>query len=632
MSDIEKLEFKLQNEKDHRQRLIMLNQLTDYYTYTNVQRAQTLLAELKIALNYHPNQDILQNYYINSALVENQLYNHKLAGNFIREALKLTEEMGSASQQMNVYIDYAGVLMNLGQHEEVQIYLDKASSILEMYPDKRTHAQILCRSGFLQLHYNKQDLAIDFLTQAERAYNDIEQDLTLKDYYFLTLIHSGLGNIYTLTQDFKKSSAEYLKVVSICEAKGIKTRLSWHYVNLGKSLLSEEDYINARTYLKKAIHIPEDISRSPRAGAMLNLGISYFMEGNYTEAMLYYQRSEMLYQESKKDKFKPLAMIERRKVELYKELGKRDEREEHLLKAWEYAERSEDLKEMSVTLRDISDYYGEYEDFENAYVYQKMYTRFAFENVNHINSERIKELQVKYEVDKRQREAELLQLQATKLQLKALRAQMNPHFMHNALNSIQHYIMKNEAQTASQFLARFAKLMRATLEYSELESISIEREIEFLEDYLQINQKLRFDNLSFSIKTSNEIEEDIMNIPTMIVQPYIENAIEHGLRTVENGNVQVYFSLLDDKTILCEVTDNGIGRQKSQELQEEDNEYGNHQSRGTSITEKRLELLQLSHNFENLKVSYDDLKNSKTGVSEGTKVLIHMPIVETILK
>jgi len=185
---------------------------------------------------------------------------------------------------------------------------------------------------------------------------------------------------------------------------------------------------------------------------------------------------------------------------------------------------------------------------------------------------------------------------------------------------------------AAKYLAKFAKLMRQSLDYSDLEIISLEKEKEFLEDYLFINQKLRFrDKLRYKITMADEIEEDIIGVPTMIVQPYVENAIEHGLRTKEGGMVRVDFRLKDDYTILCTVQDNGIGRKKAKEIKDKEKAYLNHRSKGTSITEDRLRLLHNSRFVEKVFVFTSDLTNDKEEVS-GTKVEILIPIKEIPLK
>ncbi|MCB0623626.1 MAG: histidine kinase, partial [Saprospiraceae bacterium] len=131
----------------------------------------------------------------------------------------------------------------------------------------------------------------------------------------------------------------------------------------------------------------------------------------------------------------------------------------------------------------------------------------------------------------------------------------------------------------AKYLAKFAQLMRQSLEYSDLEIISLEKEIEFLEDYLFINEKLRFENrLEYEITVDDELEDDILGVPTMIVQPYVENAIEHGLRSRQHGRIRIDFSPIDDLNILCVVEDNGIGREAARKLQEKDQDFQNHKS------------------------------------------------------
>jgi sensor histidine kinase YesM len=209
---------------------------------------------------------------------------------------------------------------------------------------------------------------------------------------------------------------------------------------------------------------------------------------------------------------------------------------------------------------------------------------------------------------------------------------MNPHFIYNALNSIQNFITSNDPSTASRYLAKFAKLMRQSLEYSDEEIISLEKELEFLEDYLFINQRLRFeDRLSYKIIVDDEIEEDILGVPTMIVQPYVENALEHGLRSRKDGIITVHFKLQDEDTICCVVEDNGIGRKQALALQENDPNRVNYRSRGTQITEKRLELLRQTKEKE-VHVRTIDLEDPETKIAKGTRVEILIPIVEVQVK
>ena len=137
--------------------------------------------------------------------------------------------------------------------------------------------------------------------------------------------------------------------------------------------------------------------------------------------------------------------------------------------------------------------------------------------------------------------------------------------------------------------------------------------------------------MSYAISVDDEIEEDILGVPTMIVQPYVENAIEHGLRSKQNGKVTVHYELLNDDTILCVVEDDGIGREKARQLQLQDSRYQNHKSRGTRITEQRLQILH-NNKPKNGLVTTIDLKDEKTGEGIGTRVEIKIPIIDIQVK
>ena len=136
------------------------------------------------------------------------------------------------------------------------------------------------------------------------------------------------------------------------------------------------------------------------------------------------------------------------------------------------------------------------------------------------------------------------QKQKHELELKALRSQMNPHFVHNSLNAIQYYIQQNDVETSENYLAKFSKLMRQFFDYSRRDSICLTEEISLLENYLQI-EKLRFEEkLNYEIKVDTELDIDEESMPPMILQPLVENAINHGLfHKKGKGKVCVVFNL-----------------------------------------------------------------------------------------
>ena len=630
--NIEELELKLQEQEAPSQRLVLLDQLAGHYVYTNVRRAEEILQEQLEMLEIFPYPDFELNFHLNSATTANQLYEFDKAEEHYLHAIALLEEMGTIQQQAAAFIDYAGICMNLDNMDKADDLLDRASRMLKSFPDDQLQARIICREGFLNLHYSNYSKAIELLLEADKSITALANQLDLKDYYFLTLIHSGLGRIYERNDDHEKGVRAYLKVVDMCETLGIRNRLSWHYLNVGNGYMALNRQESAEAYFLKAIDITDDISQYARASAYGNLGFCYFEKKAYDQALALFERAEHLYKEKSEEDFYNFSILESWRGRLYTEIDEGEKAIEHFGQAYTYASQIEDYKQLSSICKDLASFYADLEDYKSAYEYQLLYSKFDEQNVEQINKRKQMELEVKYEAAKKKQETELLRLQATQLQLKALRAQMNPHFMYNALNSIQNYITSNEITSAAKYLAKFARLMRQSLDYSDLEIISLEKEIEFLEDYLFINEKLRFeDRLRYEINVDDEIEEDILGVPTMIVQPYVENAIEHGLRTKKNGLIILTFSLLDDDTILCVVEDNGIGREKARLLQIQDAQFQNHRSKGTSVTEKRLQIL---HNSKEKGVFVEtiDLKDEKTGIGLGTRVEIKIPIVEIQMK
>lgn len=208
------------------------------------------------------------------------------------------------------------------------------------------------------------------------------------------------------------------------------------------------------------------------------------------------------------------------------------------------------------------------------------------------------------------------------LKLENLRSQMNPHFVFNALNSIQDYILNNQKNLAGDYLGKFAQLIRLYLEQSQKKVISLEEEIDTLNRYLELEQ-LRFEDLlEYSIQYENlAIAKEY--IPTMLIQPYVENAIKHGfLHKKEKGILSIHFKMDRDKNcIICEIEDNGIGREQAKEIQEKQKRY---QSFSTKAITDRVQLLNRQQDKEN-QIGVEIMDLYKNHQSRGTKVILIMP-------
>jgi LytS/YehU family sensor histidine kinase len=203
---------------------------------------------------------------------------------------------------------------------------------------------------------------------------------------------------------------------------------------------------------------------------------------------------------------------------------------------------------------------------------------------------------------------------------KALHLQMNPHFIFNCLGSISSFIVKNSTHAAIKYLAKFSKLMRLTLEYSKESLIPIHKEIESLQNYLELEQ-LRFnDAFQFEINKSNEIEDDVA-IPPLLLQPFIENAIIHGMNPKVKTGLIVLDFYIETESLVCVVTDNGIGINKSKEIKEK--KVTMHKSMALDITKKRLEMMKSATSKEESVTIEEIVENEEV---KGTKVLLVLPL------
>ena len=219
-----------------------------------------------------------------------------------------------------------------------------------------------------------------------------------------------------------------------------------------------------------------------------------------------------------------------------------------------------------------------------------------------------------------------LQRQAAELEMQALRAQMNPHFIFNCLSSINRIIMKNDSHTASDYLTRFSRLMRMVLINSQKQLVSLEDELQMLRLYLDM-ERLRFkDTFDYKIIFSNTVDEGALQVPPLLLQPFCENAIWHGLMQKDGPGLLTVELAMQDNILSCFIMDNGIGRHAAERLKSKSAE--NKKSMGLKITTERLALLNRERGLHTF-YEIEDLKN-ENGNAAGTKVILKISLKETV--
>ncbi|MES2827545.1 MAG: two-component regulator propeller domain-containing protein [Bacteroidota bacterium] len=215
----------------------------------------------------------------------------------------------------------------------------------------------------------------------------------------------------------------------------------------------------------------------------------------------------------------------------------------------------------------------------------------------------------------KEKEQLLLKNKILMLEQRALQAMMNPHFVFNVMNSIQHYINTKDTGSANKILTGFARLIRKNLEICTKSYISVDEEIEYLELYLSLEKKRFGGKLNYNIRISSNIDREETLLPSMILQPYIENAIWHGIMPKDDGgNIEISLDLLEGNKLLIQIKDDGIGIENS--LKEK---KGQHISKGMSLTNERINLLN--------QVEANPIQiNVKQGGNSGTYVSITIPL------
>jgi len=226
------------------------------------------------------------------------------------------------------------------------------------------------------------------------------------------------------------------------------------------------------------------------------------------------------------------------------------------------------------------------------------------------------------------REKEIAMLQMSKdlatSQLTALRSQMNPHFLFNAMNSIQQFTLLGNMEKANLYLSKFSSLLRKVLHSSGSNAITVEEEIEILKLYLDIEQLRLGETFSYKIIIAEDIETDACKIPAMLIQPFVENAVKHGLTLKENEKkLNIEFLLKDENHLSVIITDNGIGRAKAALIKEKQQKFLPHESKGIQMIKDRLQLL--SHTVNDDTFMMEDLVED--GAPAGTKIRLIIPLI-----
>lgn len=480
----------------------------------------------------------------------------------------------------------------------------------------------------------------------------------------------GAGNVYKAQGDNAKALDYYLKALDLDTQAKRRKGMADCYNNIGNAYWNIKDYNNALNFYLKSLDIDEELKDNEGIAADLtNMGNVYSQLGDTAKALDNYNKALGIYTHT--DNRSGIAILTGNIGGIFYKQKKLDEAEKYLTASVKVAVNAGNLVEARYDYFVLSSLYASMGKWQDAYMAHSQYSQINDSLYNKDRVDQMGRLEAKFEYDKQlaaqqaanekaaalseaaskrqmivtlligaialmaiiillfifrllkaaRREKLIAEQQKSLMELKALRAQMNPHFIFNAINSIQHFILKNDPDAAQKHLNKFSKLIRKVLENSKLEGIPLSEEIQMLQLYTEL-ESVRFSSkFQYNFVVSPELNIDTIMVPPLLIQPFVENAIWHGLMHLSErqGALTVAFEK-QDSMLKCIVDDNGIGRERSQGLREE----ARHQPMGLSITHERVNILNEVYH-SHISVNVTD-KKQPDGSPAGTRVELLIPL------
>jgi len=523
----------------------------------------------------------------------------------------------------------------------------------------------------------EQSLATSYKALAMFQRNDVPFGVAI------TFMH--IGNLFVRLKNYDKAIDMYHQSLGIFDSlkADLKCKMGKLRVlmNLGNAWAELKQHDRALTFYKESLAISHSLgSRRTTGTALSSIGEVLNALGQYDSALRYHQQALSIREQmSQRDKIL-LSLI--CVGETYMFLGMYPLATTHLLRALSLSKEFHSKPGLRDTYQKLSVLYSDQHNYEKAYAYHRLYMAMKDSVLNEETSKQFSELQTKYETGEKDKRIALLakekeiqqkesQQQATlnkafaggfvlvlliavlafyiyrqrvlltakineakeahfkrqvsEMEMKALRAQINPHFLFNCMNSINVMIGKGDTENASLYLSKFSKLVRLILENAGASVVTLESEIELLESYIQLEELRAPGKISHSVSVDKSIDTQCTYLPSMVLQPFVENAIWHGIMHKEcksKGSISIAIEPQED-ALFCTIEDNGIGRERAQQLR--DASLLQKKSMGMKITEQRLQLLgkQTHHHYRYIDVV--DLKDAGNRPL-GTRVTVTIPI------
>ncbi|MFY0254816.1 tetratricopeptide repeat protein [Chitinophaga sp. 30R24] len=583
----------------------------------------------------------------------------KIDNPFLQDALVLSQQLHYAKGISRAYNEIGTNKRNKSLYIVAEDYHEKALKAAEEAKDTLLIVFSLNNAGVDCRRQDKLQKAFDYHVKALRLAEQIN------DTRNICVATNSIGNIQLSTEKYGDAIAHFLYALELEEKSHNDLGVAINLGNLGCAYQGENKLDLAIQYYKHSLAVNQKLDNATGMAICYNaLGAAYKEKKEYLAAMDFLQKA--LEVNGKVEDKVHVAESYLNIGELLGAQGKHEEARKYIQQSievsafWGFKSMLVDAyKALAANYKDSRDFLKSLEATDKALLYKDSI-------LDEKSAMALAQMQAIYEVDRKDNHIRMLEhdkmvtelrtkrnvvitfflaafllmaivggffyirhrnLQANKqtlqLELRSLRSQMNPHFIFNSLSSIHRYIWSNNQEEASDYLTKFSRLMRLILDNTQHTFVTLNKELESLKLYLDL-ESLRCNGIfEYSFSIDPGINEEEVLIPPMILQPYVENAIWHGLvhkLPTEKGLLEIGI-VLKKRSLVCTITDNGIGRKKAMEIK--DRKGRMHNSVGMRVTAGRIDLIR-KINHKEARVMITDLE-SATGQAAGTMVAITLP-------
>lgn len=595
---------------------------------------------------------LVRNGQLNKGL---EIYKQNL---HFRDSIGLTKGLGL------VYRNLGSISSFLRNHTDALYYSSLALNTADAKKDTSLRASLHLNIGCYHFLLSDHEASIEHIMKSMKLSKKIKDTLLIADNSL------QLGNLLQHANSYESAAEYYHEALGIYKQAKMYKPLTMAYHNLSGTFVAAAQYDSALFYVKKAQelwirigdfstfvsgllteadiyhrlgNLPKSIELSKEALSYSERDEDIGKKVGILNALCYYSTEAKDYQSALKWGIQAFKDVEKTNsfvlklkaseqlAKVYQKLGNHSKASELYEIALNHKDSVESARSTEMMMKREALYSfdrkkaeiaslkaaGKLKSLETRYERKKASDALLFRNVVIISSVLLIILLFFLFRSQQQNQRAKFTHKVSELEMKAMQSQMNPHFIYNALNSIQGLINKNDKNGANVYLSKFAMLLRKILEFSELKRISLHTELETLELYVEL-EKLRFSfDYQFTIDAS--VDSSNIEIPSLLFQPFIENAIHHGLRNSEKKGMLNLNLKTERNELVCIIEDNGVGRTEAAK-QTQTNTYKG-QSYGTQLSQERLNVLV--KNYGERPIQIEDVDPFS---GEGTRVIIRIPI------